>query len=73
MVYKNIGFCFTSSSQNLLNSVADIFRKFDIKPHITDKGRRIYLYGKDSVIKYLRIFGSSNPRIIEKYKEWKGA
>ena len=73
IVYKNIGLCFTSSSQNLLNSVADIFHKFEIKPHITDKGRRIYLYSKDSVIKYLHIFGSANPRIIEKYKDWKGA
>ncbi len=73
IVYKNIGLCFTSGSQNLLNSVADIFRKFGIKPHITDSGRRIYLYSKDSVIRYLHTFGSANPRIIEKYKEWKGA
>lgn len=72
-VYKNIGLCFTSGSQNLLNSVSDIFRKFGIEPHITDRGRRIYLYSKDSVVKYLRAFGSGNPRIIEKYKEWKGA
>ncbi|EKE15493.1 MAG: hypothetical protein ACD_11C00153G0002 [uncultured bacterium] len=71
--YKNIGFCFTSSSRNLLNSVADIFQYFEIKPHITDKGRRIYLYGKDSVIKYLRIFRSVNPRITELYKTWRGA
>ena len=73
IVYKNIGLCFTSSSQNLLNSVAGIFRKFRIKPHVSDRGRRIYLYGKDSVIKYLRIFGSANPRITGKYKDWKGA
>lgn len=73
ILYKNIGLCFTSGSKNLLNSVADIFRKFGIEPHITDKERRIYLYDKDSVIKYLRTFGSANPRILEKYKEWKGA
>ncbi len=73
IVYKNIGLCFTSWSKNLLNSVVDIFRKFGIQPHITDRGRRIYLYGKDSVIRYLRTFGSANPRIIGKYKEWKGA
>lgn len=71
--YKNIGFCFTSGSKNLLNSVADIFRKSGIKPHITDKERRIYLYGKDSVLKYLNTFGSSNPRISNVYKKWKGA
>lgn len=72
-VYKNIGLCFTSYSGNLLNSVACIFYKFGIKPHVTDGGRRIYLYGKDSVIKYLHTFGSSSPRITGKYKEWKGA
>lgn len=73
IAYKNIGFCFTSGSQNLLNSVADIFRKFGIRPHITDGGRRIYLYGKDSVVKYLHTFSPANPRISNLYKEWRGA
>ncbi|PIR02170.1 MAG: hypothetical protein COX88_01470 [Candidatus Nealsonbacteria bacterium CG_4_10_14_0_2_um_filter_35_20] len=59
--------------KKLLNSVANIFNKFKIKPHIADKGRRIYLYGVKDIIDYLRIFGSSNPRIINKYKEWRGA
>ena len=70
---NDIGFCFTSYSKKLLNSVANIFNKFKIKPHITDKGRRIYLCGVKNIIDYLKIFGSSNPRIINKYKEWKGA
>jgi len=73
VIYKNIGFCFTSGSQNLLNSVADIFREFDIKPHITDGCRRIYLYREDSVIKYLHTFGSSNLRISNLYKKWRDA
>ncbi|MFA5050915.1 MAG: LAGLIDADG family homing endonuclease [Patescibacteria group bacterium] len=73
VLYKNIGFCFTSGSRNLLNSVADIFREFGIKPHITDGCRRIYLYDKDSVVKYLHTFGSVNPRISNLYKKWKGA
>lgn len=71
--YQNIGFCFTSYSRTLLNSVADIFHKFGITPHITDSGRRIYLYSGDSVVQYLRTFGSANPRISKIYKEWKGA
>ncbi len=71
--YKNIGFCFTSFSKKLLNSVADIFRKFGIEPHITSAGRRISLYSEDAVIKYLKIFGSSNPRISNIYKEWRDA
>ena len=73
VIYKNIGLCFTSESRPLLNSVADIFRKYGIMPHITDRGTRIYLYNQNSVLRYLRIFGSSNPRITEKYLEWKGA
>ncbi len=73
IAYKNIGFCFTSGSQNLLNSVANIFRKFEIQPHITDEAKRIYLYSNDSVLKYLKTFGSNNPRVTGIYKEWKGA
>lgn len=73
ITYKNIGFCFTSYSKNLLNSAKKVFEDFGFKPHIADKGRRIYLYSENSVKKYLRIFGSNNPRIINKYREWKGA
>lgn len=73
IAYKNIGFCFTSGSKNLLRSVADIFQKFGIKPHITNNQTRIYLYGKDSVAKYLHTFSSSNPRISNLYKYWRGA
>ena len=73
IAYRNIGFCYTSGSKKLLNSVADILRKSKIEPHITDKEQRIYLYGKNSVVKYLIAFGSANPRIIKKFQEWKGA
>ena len=71
--YKNIGLCFTSGSKNLLRSVADIFSGNGIIPHIADQGRRIYLYDENSVVQYLRTFGSSNPRITEVYEEWRGA
>lgn len=73
ITYKNIGFCFTSGSQNLLNSVANILSKFKIKPHITDNGKRIYLYGAKAIVNYLETFGSSNPRITNTYKIWRGA
>lgn len=69
--YHNIGFCLTSFSKKLIISVAEILKKFDINPHISDKGRRIYLYNEKAVSKYLSIFGSSNPRIINKFEEWK--
>lgn len=72
ILYNNIGFCFTSSSPSLLKSVANIFYKFGITPHIV-KNKRIFLYGEKNVGKYLDIFGSSNKRIINKYRIWRGA
>ena len=71
--YLNIGFCFTSLSNKLLLSVARILSEFGIKPYIKDDNHRIYLYSKSNVIKYLSVFGSSNPRIYQKYADWKGA
>ena len=70
--YKNIGLCFTSFSEKLVLSVAAILRKNGIKPYITNKRRNVYLYSARSVVKYLDTFGSSNPRIINKYLEWRG-
>ncbi|MBU1092102.1 hypothetical protein KJ836_00235 [Patescibacteria group bacterium] len=69
-LYHNIGFCFTNSSEKLVISVAEILKKFGINPHITDEGRRIYLYSVKSVTSYLDVFGSSNPRVWNKYSEW---
>ncbi|HBA36701.1 TPA: hypothetical protein DCZ15_02380 [Candidatus Falkowbacteria bacterium] len=71
--YKNIGFCFTSYSRNLLNSVASILRKSGIESYIKNDGRSIYLYGKNAVENYINIFGSSNPRIFDLYKKWRDA
>lgn len=69
--YRHICLCLTSYSQPLIQSVAKIFLDNGIMPHITDKGRRIYLYDKNLVIQYLKIFGSSNPRILNKFFEWR--
>lgn len=71
-LYKNIGFCFTSASLPLLKSVGDILRENNIKPHYRGK-QRIFLYGETPIKRYLKIFGSSNSRIINKYKKWRGA
>jgi len=68
--YENIGLCFTSYSPELVLQVALIFQEHHIKPHVTDKGRRIYLYSKKAVQDYLKIFGTSNERISELYKKW---
>lgn len=72
-LHKNIGLCFTNYSKKLISSVATILKEFEVKNNITDKDRRIYLYSEKAVVKYLDIFGSSNPRILEKYQEWRGA
>lgn len=72
-LYKNIGFCFASLSPKLINSVSGIMRKSGIEPHIMANESKIYLYSQKAVLDYLSIFGSSNPRITEKYKQWRGA
>ncbi|MBI3256125.1 MAG: hypothetical protein HYZ63_04100 [Candidatus Andersenbacteria bacterium] len=71
--YRNIGFNFSSMSKPLIYSVSIILKKFDIEPHITPDYSQIYLYSQKAVVDYLGIFGSSNPRITNKYKEWRGA
>lgn len=69
--YSNIGLCFTSYSRPLIQSVANIFVDNNITPHIRDDGRRIYLYKTNSVVQYLKVFGSSNPRILQKFIDWR--
>lgn len=72
-MYENIGLCFTSYSPELIMQVATILEEFSIIPHISGQGRNIYLYRKDMVTKYLKIFNSSNNRIYFVHKKWKGA
>lgn len=69
--FSNIGFCFTSYAEKLLNSFANTLKDFHINPHIADNGKRVYLYSEKDVIKYLDVFGSSNPRIYFLYKQWR--
>ena len=67
--YESVGLCFTSYSPELLCQVASVFEQFGIFPHITDKGRRIYLYRKEAVARYIEIFGTSNERIERIYRK----
>ncbi|MEK9177261.1 MAG: LAGLIDADG family homing endonuclease [Patescibacteria group bacterium] len=69
--YKNIGFCFTSFSPELIKQVATIFVEFGIIPHIASQGRRIYLYKEEAVAHYIKIFGTSNDRIRSVYEKWR--
>jgi len=71
--YNNLGFCFASCSKNLMRSVSRIFKKNGIKPHITRNMKMLYLYSIGAIESYLDIFGTSNPRIGNKYSIWKGA
>ena len=72
-IYRNIGLSFTSLSSELIFQVADTFAEFGIMPHITKRGRDIYLYQEDAVLKYLKVFGTSNERIGSVYKQWRDA
>lgn len=69
--YVNIGLCFTNYSPEIVSEISSILTRRSIKAHVTDKGRRIYLYSEKQVAKYLDEFGSSNPRILEKYAKWR--
>lgn len=69
--YENIGLCFTNYAPNIINQAATIFEEFGIIPHVSNKGRRIYVYERDSVIRYMDRFGTSNPRIGTLYENWR--
>ena len=72
-IYKNIGLSFTSYSPELIFQVTDIFAEFGIIGHISKRGRDVSLYQEDSIIKYLKVFGTSNNRIKSVYKKWRDA
>lgn len=71
--YKNLGLSFTSYSKKVIIQVSEIFTRFSIKPHVTNKGRSIYLYSAEDVVKYLKVFDTSNERIENIYKKWRDA
>ena len=70
--YTNIGICITSYSLPLLKSVYKILQTSGISAHYNTKRTSLYLYSHKAVLEYLRVFGSSNPRIYEKYNNWRG-
>ncbi len=72
-IYKNIALTFTSYSPDMIFQVADILAEFGIMPHITKRGRDIYLYQADAVLRYLKVFDTSNTRIKSVYDKWRDA
>ena len=72
-IYRNIGLSFSSYSPELIFQVADTLAESGIIPHISKRGRDIYLYQENAVLEYLKIFGTSNERIGSVYKKWRDA
>ncbi len=66
--YRNLGLCFTSASRKLINSVSKTLDGFCVKHSINHRGDRIFIYNLEMVKRYLKVFGSSNPRISDKLK-----
>ena len=71
--YRNIGLAFTSLSPELIFQMLPIFEESGIMPHIASRGKDIRLYQADSVLRYLKIFGTSNSRIKSVYEKWRDA
>ena len=70
--YQNIGLTFCSYSPELLFQVSRAFEEFGIMPHISKRGREISIYSAKDIDRYLLIFGTSNERLKNVYKKWKG-
>ncbi len=70
-LYRNIGLCFTSRSLELIFQVRDIFAEFDVMPHISTEGCDVYIYQAKGVLRYLKVFGTSNQRISSVYEKWR--
>ena len=63
----------TIGNQLIRSRTADIFIEFGIVPHISKRGRDISLYQENAILKYLKIFGTSNRRIESVYIKWRDA
>lgn len=64
--YRNIGICFTNHSKPLVLAFSKALTKENIKHFVCDKQTRVYVYDLEEVKKYIKIFGSSNPKHTEK-------
>lgn len=67
--YKNLGLCFTSWSRPLIKSVGTVLKNDSIKFSI-DNNQRVYIYSLVEIEKYFRLFGSSNPKILDKLNSY---
>lgn len=67
--YINLGLCFTSWSRLLIKSVGTVLRSDKIKFSVVNNNR-IYIYSLVEIEKYFRLFGSSNPKILDKLESF---
>lgn len=63
--YRYLKICFTNMSQPLLKFVYDTLKKLGFKPKYASINK-VWLYDKDEVLRYLKVIGSSNFRLISK-------
>lgn len=61
-LYKKI--CFTNKSQPLLDFAFAVLKKIGLTPKYQG-GNKVWLYSEKEVIKYLKIVGSSNQRLLK--------
>ena len=70
--YRHMGLCFTSHSKALLNSAHKMFLRFNLNCKIAG-GRRIFIYDRKEVSKYMQIIGSHNSKHIERFRSYKNS
>lgn len=66
--WNNLGWCFTNHSLPLVTGVKKILLSNKIKPR-GDK-RKVFLYAVPEIRKFMNIIGSSNPKNIDKYRQY---
>lgn len=69
--YSNLGLCFSSHSLPLLHSVHKILVNSGISARIHSSGNKLYVYKTRDIERYLEVFGTSNPRILNVYQKWR--
>lgn len=70
--YRHMGLCFTSHSKTLLNSVHKIFLGLNLNCKISG-GRRIFIYDRKEIGKYMEIIGSHNSKHIERFRSYRNS
>ncbi|MBL7157830.1 MAG: LAGLIDADG family homing endonuclease [Candidatus Omnitrophica bacterium] len=68
VIYNHFAICFTNYSKPLLDFVYKVFKELKFTPSITKN--RIYLHRKKDIKTYVKVFGSNNPKHLQKYEHF---